>query len=81
MINQFKKNIESQANLIGESMEQGVTETDLASKSIEKQLDLKLKVISQRIADRFAGKNVQDITNEELTDISDELGLAPFPSS
>ena len=53
MINQFKKNIESQANLIGESIEQGVTETDLASRSIEKQLDLKLKVISQRIADRL----------------------------
>lgn len=76
MVNQIKENVNNQARLIGGSIEQGVIETNLASTAIEHQLDLKLKVISQRIADHFGNRSVYDISNEELTSLKEELGLA-----
>ncbi|MCM3390376.1 methyl-accepting chemotaxis protein [Ureibacillus chungkukjangi] len=76
MLNQIKENVDNQARLIGGSIEQGVIETNLASEAIEHQLDLKLKVISQRIADHLDNQSVNDISNEDLTNLKEELGLA-----
>ncbi len=76
MVNQIKENVDNQARLIGGSIEQGVIQTNLASTAIEQQLDLKLKVISQKIADHFDNRSINDISNEELANLKEELDLA-----
>ncbi|WP_284036402.1 methyl-accepting chemotaxis protein [Neobacillus sp. 114] len=76
----LSKKIESdvalEANKVSESIEQGINETDVASKAIELQLDLKLKIIAQRINDRLGDKPLEEVTNEELLSLSKEFGVA-----
>ncbi len=74
--NQIDKNVEREAIKIAHSIEQGIAETNTASRAIENQLDLRLKVIAQRISDRLGNKTVNEITNEELQAISKEFDIA-----
>lgn len=67
-------NVENEAQMITQSIEQGIRSTDLAERSIEEQIDLKIESISQRIADQLP-KRVEDITSEELLEISQEMNI------
>jgi hypothetical protein len=69
-------NVTSESLNIGSNIEQGVKQSDVSSKALEDQLDLKLKIIAQRISDRLGNQTVNDITNEELAQISKEYGVA-----
>ncbi len=73
---QIKSNVNEEATKIAHSIEQGIKETDTASGAIENQLDLKLKVIAERISDRLGSKTVDEISNEELLKISKEFGIS-----
>lgn len=74
--NQIDNNVKKEAIKIAYSIEQGIHETNSASRAIEKQLDLRLKVIAQRISDRLGTKMIDDITNEELKLISEDFDIA-----
>ncbi|OLN22627.1 hypothetical protein BTO30_08215 [Domibacillus antri] len=73
---QVQKSVRNEANLIANSVEQGIISTNLAAVSIEKQIDLNMESYSRHIADLLEGKNISEITNEELVKIRDDLGLA-----
>ncbi|WP_156291069.1 methyl-accepting chemotaxis protein [Oceanobacillus salinisoli] len=73
---QIDKDIEKQSDIIANSIEQGIEETNLASEVIEHQIDLKLLSISHHIADLLEGKSIDEINNEELVVIKDRLGLS-----
>lgn len=72
---QIDENVINEATSIGHSIEQGIKETNTASEAIENQLDLKLKLIAQRISDRLGTKTVDEITNDELIKISKDFGI------
>ena len=75
--NQINEDVREQAVSIGKSIEQGINETDLASRSIERQIDYKLKLVAtERISDRLGKKKIESITNDELLKISREFGIA-----
>ncbi|GGH83194.1 methyl-accepting chemotaxis protein [Pullulanibacillus pueri] len=76
LAHKVNKDVNDEALSIGHSVEQGIAETDLASKAIEHQLDLKLKLIAQRISDRLTGRQIGDISNTDLKRISKEFGIA-----
>lgn len=73
---QITNNTDSQATLISEGIEQGLTETSLAAQSIENQIDLKMESYSIRVADRLQGRSIDEISNEQLKQLRDEMGLA-----
>ncbi|MFP3917851.1 methyl-accepting chemotaxis protein [Lysinibacillus telephonicus] len=74
--NQIDHNVKGEAIKIAYSIEQGIHETNSASRAIENQLDLRLKVIAQRVSDRLGTKTIDNITNEELKAISEEFDIA-----
>jgi len=76
MDKKIEEDIESQAVMISESIQQGIKETDLAAGEIEHQIDLKLEAYAKRIADKLRGKPIDQITNEELLHIRDEIGVS-----
>ncbi|TJY42851.1 methyl-accepting chemotaxis protein [Cohnella pontilimi] len=76
MSNNVQKDIDQQAAMISESIRQGIKETDTASLSIEHQIDLKLESYAKRIADKLRGKSIDQITNDQLSSIRDEVGVA-----
>ncbi|KGR90269.1 hypothetical protein CD30_12430 [Ureibacillus massiliensis 4400831 = CIP 108448 = CCUG 49529] len=65
-----------EAYKVAQSIEQGLIETHEASKAIELQLDLKLKLIAQHISDRLGDRPITEITNEELVALSKEFNIA-----
>lgn len=79
-IHLMKEQIESQtyqqAETVANNVIRGIEETDLATKTIEHQIDLKLVSYSKHIADLIKNKKQDEITNEDLKEIKDELGLA-----
>lgn len=68
--------VANEAFKVSKSIEQGIYETQAASEAIELQLDLKLKLIAQRINDRLGDKPLEDITNEELVALKEEFNIA-----
>jgi HAMP domain-containing protein len=75
MKGQIAENVDKKSALLSQSVEQGIAETKLATKSIEHQIDLRLESYAKRIADKLNGKPLESITNDELIKIRDELGL------
>jgi methyl-accepting chemotaxis protein len=64
-----------QAQIIAQSIKQGIIETDLASKNIEHQIDLKLQLHAKRIGDRLQGRQLVNITSDDLVKLRDEIGV------
>lgn len=64
-----------QALIMAHSIEQGINETDLASKNIEHQIDLKLELHAKRIGDRLQGRQLANITSDDLVKLRDEIGV------
>jgi methyl-accepting chemotaxis protein len=73
---QISKNVENQGLLVAQSIEQGIQETNMASKSIEHQIDLKLIACAKYISDQLQDRDLGEISNEELIKIRDSLNLA-----
>jgi methyl-accepting chemotaxis protein len=73
--NQVAENIESKSAIVSQSIEQGMAETELASQSIEHQIDLRLESYAIRIAEYLGDKSLDNITDSELRKIRDELKL------
>lgn len=72
---EVKRNVANEAQMISQSIEQGIRSTNLAENSIEKQIDFKIESISQRIGDQLPSR-VEDITNEDLLALSKNMGIA-----
>jgi methyl-accepting chemotaxis protein len=73
---QIADNVENQANIMSQSILQGIKETDMATKSIEHQIDLKMESYARHVADLLNGKNLDQINNEELIEIRDYLKIS-----
>ena len=71
---EVKHNVENEAQMISQSIEQGIRSTDLAARSIEEQIDYKIESLSQRIGDQLP-KQVAKITDAELMAISKEMNI------
>lgn len=72
----INSDVKVESNKVSKSIEQGIYETQAASKAIELQLDLKLKVIAQSISQRLGDKPLEEITNNELLALSKEFNIA-----
>jgi hypothetical protein len=75
LYNKINDDTKQQASMIASTIEHGITETDLASKNIEHQIDLKLELHAKRIGDRLNGRKLEEITSDELKKIRDEAGV------
>ncbi|MFB5087022.1 methyl-accepting chemotaxis protein [Psychrobacillus sp. PGGUH221] len=71
---EVKLNVENEAQMISQSIEQGIKSTDLAERAIEQQIDYKIESISQRISERLPNKEI-DITNQVLQEISKDMNI------
>jgi methyl-accepting chemotaxis protein len=76
MNEQIVERTNQQAEDVANNVLRGIQQTDLANKTIEHQIDLKLLAYSSQIAILLHSQNVNDITPEELIKIRDTLGLA-----
>jgi DNA-dependent RNA polymerase auxiliary subunit epsilon len=76
MNKQIDYEINTQTAIIAQSVNKGIEETDLAAKSIEHQIDLKMEGYLKHIGFMLDKKKYEDITEEELLEIKDELGLS-----
>jgi methyl-accepting chemotaxis protein len=74
--NQLNYEIENQTNVIEEAIKQGIHETELASKEIEKQIDLKMYHVSKYIGNLLNTNSVNDIDTKTLERLKEELELA-----
>ncbi|THE10616.1 methyl-accepting chemotaxis protein [Bacillus timonensis] len=72
----IESDVAVEALKVSESIKQGMNETQMATKAIELQLDLKLKLVAERIDDRLGDKPLEEITNEELLALQDEFDIA-----
>lgn len=73
--NQVENEIEAEANNISESIEQGIKETDMASRAIEQQIDYRIELISKGISEQLP-KNVEDISNDRLVELKNKMGIS-----
>jgi hypothetical protein len=76
LYNKINDDTQHQATMTARTIEHGITETDLASKNIEHQIDLKLELYAKRIGDRLQGRKLNEVTSDELVKIRDENGVA-----
>jgi methyl-accepting chemotaxis protein len=76
MRQQISTEANNQAIMASKSIEQGIKETNAASRAIEEQIDAKMIAISKHIADKLDSKKWQDISSDELTQLSKEFNLA-----
>lgn len=72
----IKVEINDQANLLSQGVEQGISETNLASNGIEYQIDSKMAMYSKYIATLLKGRQLDQISQGDLDSIRDQLGLA-----
>ncbi|MDC3414981.1 methyl-accepting chemotaxis protein [Aquibacillus sp. 3ASR75-11] len=72
---QVEQNVENEAMMIGQSIEQGITETDLAERAIEQQIDYKLEDTSERIGELLPEK-AADISNSDLIKVNEKVKIA-----
>jgi len=75
MNKQIDYEIEKQSYTISQSINHGIKETDLATRSIEHQIDLKLTANAKHIGDMLSSKKASEVTNEELQQIKKKFGL------
>lgn len=73
--NQVKDNVNYEAGIITKSIEQGIKETDMASRAIEKQIDFRIELLSKSISDKLP-KNEEDITTEMLLDLRNQMDIS-----
>ncbi|MBP1153980.1 MULTISPECIES: methyl-accepting chemotaxis protein [unclassified Paenibacillus] len=76
LYNKINEDTMQQASMIAGTIEHGITETDLASKNIEHQIDLKLELHVRRIVDRLQARSHQNISTEQLFQLRDEMETA-----
>ncbi|WP_209121569.1 methyl-accepting chemotaxis protein [Alkalihalobacillus sp. BA299] len=76
MNQEINRNVENQATLIAQTIQQGISETEEATKEIEHQLNLKMIGYSKHIAELLKGYTIDEITNEKLIEIRDQFELA-----
>ncbi|MEG9295795.1 methyl-accepting chemotaxis protein [Mangrovibacillus sp. Mu-81] len=76
MKDQINKQSNSQAEAVANTVMRGLEQTDLATTTIESQIDLTLVSHSKHIGTLLKGKNASEITKQELSSIKEELGLA-----
>ncbi|RAK23527.1 hypothetical protein B0I26_101490 [Anoxybacillus vitaminiphilus] len=74
--NQLNYEIENKTSIIEEGIKQGINETELASKEIEKQIDLKMYHVSKYISNLLNTASVNDIDIKTLESLKEELELA-----
>jgi methyl-accepting chemotaxis protein len=74
--NQLNYEIENQTSIIEEGIKQGINETELASKEIENQIDLKMYHVSKYIGNLLNTTSVHNIDTKTLERLKEELGLA-----
>ncbi|MFC4557779.1 methyl-accepting chemotaxis protein [Virgibacillus kekensis] len=72
---QVSENVEREASMIGNSIEQGIVETDMAARAIERQIDYKLEVITNQISEQLPD-SVDAITTEQLIQLRDQTNIA-----
>jgi methyl-accepting chemotaxis protein len=76
MKEQIVRQTNQQAEAIAKNVLRGLEQTDLATQTIEHQIDLKLISYAKHIAALLQERSVDQITREELLKIRDDLGLA-----
>ncbi|MFB1100485.1 HAMP domain-containing protein [Terribacillus sp. JSM ZJ617] len=73
--NQVKNSIEFEARNIGKSIEQGINETDFASRAIEQQIDYRIELISKEISEQLP-KDTEDITTDKLEELKNKMDIS-----
>ncbi|WP_083392207.1 methyl-accepting chemotaxis protein [Bacillus sp. MUM 13] len=73
---QITENVNNKASVISQSIELGMDETNLASQSIEHQIDLRLGNYGNLIAEKLNNQSSSEISNQELINIKKELGIS-----
>ncbi|MFD1676608.1 HAMP domain-containing protein [Alicyclobacillus fodiniaquatilis] len=68
--------INDQANLVSKGIQAQISETNSASDAIEHQIDLRMAQSSKQIASLLEGQSLADISENELKNICDQLGLS-----
>jgi methyl-accepting chemotaxis protein len=76
MKEQIIKQSNRQAEAVANTVMRGLEQTDLATSTIENQIDLKLISHSKHIGTLLENKKATEITQDELVEIRDDLGLA-----
>jgi methyl-accepting chemotaxis protein len=76
MNEQIETQTNQQAETLAGNVLKGIEQTDLATKNIEHQIDLKLISHAKHIAALLEGKRAEDITQQELIEIRDQLNLS-----
>ncbi|RTR36161.1 methyl-accepting chemotaxis protein [Robertmurraya yapensis] len=76
MKEQVNYELDTQTSLISQSINQGFNGSDLASKSIEHQIDLKMAGYLKYIGEILDESNAEELTDTELIKIKENLNLA-----
>ncbi|BCB05714.1 methyl-accepting chemotaxis protein [Bacillus sp. KH172YL63] len=76
MKKQIVNQTNEQAEAVANTVKRGLEQTELATETIEHQIDLKLVAHMKHIATQLKEKSADEITKEELIDIRDQLGLS-----
>jgi methyl-accepting chemotaxis protein len=76
MKQQIVNETSQQAQVLAKDVLRGIEQTELSTKTIERQIDLKLLASSKHIASLLEEKPVSQITQTELLKIKNDLGLA-----
>ncbi|KLV22889.1 hypothetical protein ABW02_20630 [Niallia circulans] len=76
MKNQIISQTNQQAKAVANDVIEGIVQTDLSTKAIEQQIDHKMIANSKHIATLLSGKSANQMSQAELVEISDRLGLA-----
>jgi methyl-accepting chemotaxis protein len=76
MNDQIETQTNQRADTLAKNVLKGIEQTELATQNIEHQIDLKLVAYSKHIASLLEGKEVKQITQDELIEIRDELDLS-----
>ncbi|WP_337019565.1 methyl-accepting chemotaxis protein [Oceanobacillus massiliensis] len=72
---QVNTNVTHEAETISNTMEQGIKETDLASRAIEQQIDYRIELISEGIGEQLPN-NYEDVSTEMLNKVKDQMGIS-----
>ncbi|WP_332634900.1 sensor histidine kinase [Halalkalibacter flavus] len=73
---QIVSEVNKQSTMTAQSIKREVENTNLAARSLEHQIDLKLISFAKLAAERLQGKRIGDITNQDLLVLREELELA-----
>jgi methyl-accepting chemotaxis protein len=76
MNRQIKSDIYEKSLPIARSVQQGIEETELASKTIEHQIDLKMIAVAKHIGDLLHAQKAESIRNEQLQEMKKNFKLS-----